>query len=49
MHRTGEHPHISIEDRVFVMRPVTDRVYRYWAEWRYRRLYGRACATGDNA
>ena len=32
-----------------LLRPVTDRVYRYWAEWRYRRLYGRACATGEKA
>ena len=32
-----------------LLRPITDRVYRHWAEWRYRRLYGRACATGGKA
>ena len=28
-----------------LLRPVTDRVYRHWAQWRYRRLYGRSCAA----
>lgn len=23
-----------------ILRPVVDRVYHYWALWRYRRLYG---------
>ena len=27
-----------------LLRPITDRVYRRWAQWRYRRLYGSACA-----
>jgi predicted DCC family thiol-disulfide oxidoreductase YuxK len=32
-----------------LLRPVTDRVYRYWAEWRYRRIYGRSCTMGGKA
>lgn len=25
------------------LRPLTDRVYRYWAQWRYDRLYTPGC------
>ena len=27
---------------------VIDAVYRRWAVWRYRRLYGESCQTGRN-
>ena len=29
------------------LRPIVDRVYAAWAHWRYRRLYGRACALRE--
>lgn len=30
------------------LRPVVDSVYDAWARWRYRRLYGQACALRND-
>ena len=32
-----------------LLRLAVDRVYDAWARWRYRRLYGRACALRSNS
>ena len=30
-----------------LVRPLADLCYGYWAAWRYRRLYSRACAVEE--
>lgn len=32
-----------------VIRPLADRVYRQWAAWRYRRLYGEQYKEAEHA
>ena len=32
-----------------VLRPIVDVIYRLWAQWRYRRLYGAASENARNA
>ena len=32
-----------------VLRPIVDVIYRLWAQWRYRRLYGAAAENASDA